>query len=153
MPIWYEEGERPADNRVDRAMWLVDALTALWQTVRDCPGLVAPALAGRHPRDTPHPARVQPSWSAPINDFIDARCAVFDGVNVDAGATRALHAAYAAVARPLLRAHLAQARITEQEFARIVAHTKDNPELSEVVSDNVVAIEDFPAFVKVRGSD
>ena len=61
-----------------------------------------------------------------------------------------LHRAYAALVEPLLAQHLHGARIIDAEFERIVSHTRDNPELTDVIPDHVTAVHDVVVFAKVR---
>ena len=91
---------------------------------------------------------LQPTWSGPINEFIDAHCWQVHNAMPNAELAE-LHASYVRIAEPLLNRHLVGANITNAEFDRIVAHTKDNPELSDVIPAHVTALRDCAAFGKV----
>ena len=112
-----------------------------------------------------HPAApLQPTWTTPVYAFVDDNCGIFQadggsagsggGSGSGSGGRAERHDTYSrfrALVEPLLAQHLQGARITDVEFRRIVAHTKDNPELSDVVPPHVTSLTDYSAFTRVRG--
>lgn len=85
-----------------------------------------------------------------MNEFVDAHCwQVHEAAPQDD--VLELHRNYVALVEPLLAQHLRGARITDAEFERIVAHTRDNPELTDVIPDHVTALRDVGTFEKVTG--
>eukprot|EP00818_Percolomonas_sp_WS_P001992 CAMPEP_0117443072 /NCGR_PEP_ID=MMETSP0759-20121206/4497_1 /TAXON_ID=63605 /ORGANISM="Percolomonas cosmopolitus, Strain WS" /LENGTH=510 /DNA_ID=CAMNT_0005235017 /DNA_START=246 /DNA_END=1778 /DNA_ORIENTATION=+ len=86
-----------------------------------------------------------PMWVNPIQSFIDEYCVIFDTEDENKFSFSQLHEEFRELIDSLLHEHLADLGVSEEQFVQCVENG-NNPELKKVVSEYLLAMDDFVTF-------
>mmetsp|Transcript_95651 Transcript_95651/g.205229 ORF Transcript_95651/g.205229 Transcript_95651/m.205229 type:complete len:221 (+) Transcript_95651:100-762(+) len=92
-----------------------------------------------------------PSWAGPIQEFIEAQCAIFDTHAPDENKLEYtdVHSEFKELVDSLLAAHLLEVDITPEEFAgAFEANAVTDPRL-DAVTEQLLSVGDFLVFKKM----
>lgn len=86
-----------------------------------------------------------PLWVNPIQSYIDEYCIVFDGAEECPLEFSNLHTGFCDVIDKILEEHLGDLGLTAEQFVEACDANK-NKELNSLVSEYILALDDFPTF-------
>jgi hypothetical protein len=90
-----------------------------------------------------------PTWEGPLMDFIDLNCAAFDVGEESALRCTRIHDEFCAIVDAQLDLHLAEIGLSAEDFMSVVMAAGPNTELRRVVTEQVLAVDDFITFKKL----
>ncbi|XP_069090457.1 cilia- and flagella-associated protein 36 isoform X2 [Pleurodeles waltl] len=90
-----------------------------------------------------------PLWAAPVLDFLEQRCSVFDDEEENKLSYTEIHQEYKKLVEKLLESYLLDVGISEEQFQQALTSPFAQSHTSQTILQPVLAVEDFKLFKSV----
>ncbi|XP_078505445.1 cilia- and flagella-associated protein 36 isoform X2 [Lissotriton helveticus] len=90
-----------------------------------------------------------PLWAAPVLDFLEQRCSVFDDEDENKLSYTEIHHEYKKLVEKLLESYLIDVGISEEQFQQAITSPFAQSPTSQNILQPVLAVEDFKLFKSV----
>lgn len=90
-----------------------------------------------------------PLWAAPVLDFLEQRCSVFDDEDENKLSYTEIHHEYKKLVEKLLESYLLDVGISEEQFQQALTSPFAQSHTSQTILQPVLAVEDFKLFKSV----